>query len=91
MKRLLLTTRFRVTVLLAVLGVAVVETEAATYRWVDDQGLMHYTDQVPPEQSKNPHAKLNSDAKTIELIEGQKTEEQLEQIKRLKQLRFEQT
>ncbi len=90
MKRLFLTTWVRVTVLMAVLGVAVLETEAATYRWVDDQGLVHYTDQVPPEQSKNPHAKLNSDAKTIELIEGQKTEEQLEQIKRLKQLRSDQ-
>ncbi len=63
---------------------------AETFRWVDDQGLVHYMDQVPPEESKRPRAKLNPDARTIELVEGQKTPEQLEQIKRLNQLRIDQ-
>lgn len=66
------------------------ELWAETFRWVDDQGIVHYTDQVPPEESKRPRAKLNPNAETIELVEGQKTPEQLEQIKRLKQLRYEQ-
>jgi len=63
---------------------------AETFRWVDDQGVVHYTDQLPPEESKRPRAKLNSDAQTIEFVEGQKSEEQLEQIKRLKQMRLDQ-
>ena len=63
---------------------------AGTYRWVDDQGEVHYTDQVPPEESKRPHAKLNPAAQTIEMIEGQRTPEQLEQIKRLNALRADQ-
>ncbi len=63
---------------------------AGTFRWVDDNGKVHYTDQVPPEESKRPHAKLSPSAQTIELVEGQKTPEQFEQIKRLKQLRIDQ-
>jgi len=76
--------------LVAELSFCAHEIFAGTFRWVDDQGMVHYTDQVPPEESKRPHAKLNPEAQTIEMIEGQKTPEQFEQIKRLNQLRIEQ-
>ncbi|MFZ4701696.1 MAG: DUF4124 domain-containing protein, partial [Candidatus Methylumidiphilus sp.] len=81
---------FGLILLSAVLSVFTRDSGAGTFRWVDDQGVVHYTDQVPPEQSKRPHAKLNTNAETIELVEGQKSPEQLEQIKRLKQLRMDQ-
>ena len=76
--------------MIAALFFCVPEIFAGTFRWVDDQGMVHYTDQVPPEESKRPHAKLNPEAQTIEMIQGQKTPEQFEQIKRLNQLRIEQ-
>jgi len=65
-------------------------SHAETFRWVDENGLVHYTDQVPPEEAKRPRAKLNPEAKILELIEGQKTQEQLEQARRLKKLRADQ-
>lgn len=63
---------------------------AGTFRWVDDAGMVHYTDQVPPEESKRPRTRLNAEAQAIEVVEGQKSREQLEQIKRLRQLRLDQ-
>ncbi len=65
------------------------EGMADAYRWVDDQGNVHYADQVPPEEAKHPRAKLNREGKSVELIEGAKTREQVERDKRLKQLREE--
>lgn len=63
---------------------------AGTFRWVDGNGIVHYTDQVPPEEAKRPRAKLDPHAKILEFVEGQKTPEQLEQAKRLKKLRIDQ-
>ncbi len=63
---------------------------ANTYRWVGEDGSVHYSDQVPPEEAKQPRTKLSPSAKPIQLIEGAKTQEQLVQAKRLKQLRSEQ-
>ncbi|MCX7108900.1 MAG: DUF4124 domain-containing protein [Proteobacteria bacterium] len=80
----------RVAVLLALFLLSAPDGGAGTFRWVDDQGKIHYTDLVPPEEAKRPHAKLNPNAQTIEVVEGQKTPEQFENIKRLKQLRIDQ-
>jgi hypothetical protein len=93
MKRQVLATKqivFLTVTLAAVLVLSAPENRAGTFRWMDDTGIIHYTDQVPPEESKRPHAKLNSEAQTVELVEGEKTQEELEQIKRLKQLRIDQ-
>lgn len=65
--------------------------QAASFRWEDEKGEVHYTDQVPPEAAKRPRAKLNQQAtKIIEFVEGQKTPEQLEQARQLKKLRNDQ-
>ncbi|MFM8333391.1 MAG: DUF4124 domain-containing protein [Candidatus Methylumidiphilus sp.] len=62
----------------------------ATYRWMDEKGEWHYTDQLPPEQAKRPHAKINDAAKVVDVNEGQKTPEQVAEAKRLTQLRLDQ-
>jgi hypothetical protein len=93
MKRRVFATKqivFLIVTLAAVLAFSAHENRAGTFRWIDDTGMIHYTDQVPPEESKRPHAKLDSDAQTVELVEGEKSQEELEQIKRLKQLRIDQ-
>lgn len=64
--------------------------QADTNRWVDDQGKTHYADRVPPEDSKHPRAKIDSQAKVIATVEGQKSAEQLETERRLRQLRNDQ-
>jgi hypothetical protein len=47
------------------------------YRWVDEEGQIHYGDSIPPEYSDLPKQVLNEHAVTVEHLEGRKTEEQL--------------
>jgi len=34
---------------LATMALSAPGVHAATYKWVDDQGVVHYTDKMPPE------------------------------------------
>jgi hypothetical protein len=63
---------------------------AATYRWVDEKGAVHYSDQVPPDQAKLRRSKLDSQGREVEVLDGAKSPEQIELENRLKQLRLEQ-
>jgi hypothetical protein len=60
------------------------------YRWVDEQGNTYFSDQVPPEQAKHRRASLSKTGRVLEVTEKAKTKEQLEQEKRLDELRKEQ-
>jgi hypothetical protein len=75
---------------LTLLLCAIPITQAETFRWTDEKGEVHYTDQVPPDEAKRARAKLNSQARVTEVVEEQKTPEQIEQTKRLKKLRNDQ-
>ncbi len=57
------------------------------YRWTDDQGEVHYSDTIPPAESKYGRSRLNTKGLTIENVEAAKTKQQLEQEKRLSTLR----
>jgi len=47
--------------LAALLGAAGSQSMAATlYKWVDDNGSVHYGNSLPPDQSKRAHQQLNS-------------------------------
>lgn len=61
-----------------------------TFRWVDEQGITHYSDQVPPEVAKQRRTKLNAQGQEVGVIEAAKTREQLRQEQELKQLRSRQ-
>jgi len=60
------------------------------YRWVDDHGNTFFSDLVPPEQSQYRRDSLSKTGRVIEVTEKAKTKEQLEQEKRLEELRKEQ-
>ena len=49
----------------------------ATYRWVDDQGVVHYGDTVPPQYAGKDREVLNSDGVPVRDLPAQKTPEQL--------------
>ena len=51
------------------------------YKWVDDQGNLHYSDQVPPEQAKQGREVLNQSGRTVEKVERSKTAEELAEEK----------
>lgn len=60
------------------------------FRWTDKDGVVHYGDHLPPEQSQVGGTKYGAAGLGKQTIEGAKTPEQLEAEKRLKQLRVEQ-
>jgi hypothetical protein len=49
------------------------------YKWVDENGQVHYSDQVPPEQIKKEHQELSEQAIVLEDVGKAKSKEQLMQ------------
>ncbi len=60
------------------------------YRWVDGQGRVFFSDQVPQDQIKHKRESLNKSARVVDIMEEAKTKEQIELEKRLKILRMQQ-
>ena len=59
------------------------------YRWVDEDGQVHYGDSIPPEYSDLPKQVLNEHAVTVQHLEGRKTEEQLVAEEKARQLEMQ--
>jgi hypothetical protein len=70
---------------LASLAAVAGETERV-YRWVDENGQVHYGDSIPPEYSDLPKQVLNEHAVTVDHLEGRKTAEQLAAEQKAKDL-----
>lgn len=47
------------------------------YRWVDDQGVVHYGDSIPPQYAEKEHQMLNKQGVEVGHSEAQKTPEQI--------------
>lgn len=60
---------------------------AFTYRWVDEEGKVHYSDRLPPEQAKAARSHLNERGIETKHIEAAKTAEELAREKELEELR----
>lgn len=60
------------------------------YRWVDDEGNVTFSDQVPPDQVQHKRETLNEKAQVLDVVEKAKTPEELARQKRLEELRKEQ-
>jgi hypothetical protein len=58
-------------------GVAVGANQITTYKWVDEQGVVHYGDSIPPQYAEKEHKLLNGQGVEIGHTEAQKTPEQL--------------
>ena len=63
---------------------------ADTFRWIDEQGKVHYSDRVPPEQAKSRRARLNEQGFEVEVVQAPKSRELVEREQLLKQLRMQQ-
>jgi len=46
------------------------------YKWVDQQGVSHYGDQIPPEYAAQEHEVFNSKGVKVDHLDAQKTPEQ---------------
>lgn len=73
----------------ACLLVGVSAVDARLYRWVDDQGRVHYSDQVPPEQSKKGHQVLDNSGTKIDEVAREKTREELIEERRKQAIQAE--
>src|ERR1700739_2905881 len=47
------------------------------YKWVDDQGVTHYGDQIPPEYASQAHGVINNQGIEVEHTDAEKSPEQL--------------
>jgi hypothetical protein len=54
----------------------VASVQAVTYKWVDDKGVVHYTDKMPPEVVEKASVELNKQGVPIKRIEPAPTVEQ---------------
>lgn len=52
-------------------------TGRTLYKWVDEQGITHYGDHIPPEYAAQEQQVINSQGVEIKRLEAQKTPEQL--------------
>ncbi len=52
------------------------------YRWIDDQGNVHYSDQIPADQARPAKSILNERGMTVDQIEAAKTAQQIAEEKR---------
>ena len=57
------------------------------YRWVDDNGVVHYGDLVPPEYADVEKQVLNTRGVTIDIMRGKKTAEEVAEENRIAELR----
>jgi len=58
---------------------------SVAYRWVDEQGVVHYGDRIPPQYAQKEHSVLNSQGVEVGRSEAQKTPEQLAAEERIRE------
>lgn len=51
--------------------------DGVTYRWTDDQGVVHYGDSIPPQYAQKERSVLNSRGVEVRKLDAQKSPEQL--------------
>jgi len=68
---------FAVAVLLAVFSWSGSATAGKLYRWVDENGTVHFGDRVPPEYSKGDRQVLNEHGITVDTLEKELSEEEV--------------
>jgi len=71
---------FFITAALLVLGSsAMAKEDQKVFKWEDAEGNVYYGDSIPAEFAERPKEVLDESGVTIGMLEGKKTEEQLEQ------------
>ncbi len=83
--------RLRFTLTLSTLLVALFTQPAIAklYKWVDENGKIHYTDKIPPNQADKSRSELNDKGIEINKVDRAKTPEELAREKELERLRKE--
>ena len=73
-------------VLLTLVAAAAVAEQGRVYRWVDDDGVVHFDDNIPAEYAELPMQILNDHGVTIDELQGKKTPEEIEADRKAREL-----
>ncbi len=65
-------------VVLVLVPLLAVAQQQRVYRWVDENGVVHYGDSVPAEYAELPKQVLNDRGITVDELQGKKTAEEIE-------------
>jgi hypothetical protein len=71
------------------LPLAAAAQQGTAYSWVDDEGVRHYGDSIPPEYADKPKEVVNEHGVTVGHIQGKKTDEELAAEKAAKELQLQ--
>lgn len=66
-------------IIIAIAITGISSAHAGFYRWVDDDGTIHYSDSLPPSESQRQQDILNEHGRTVEVIPAPKTIGELEE------------
>jgi hypothetical protein len=69
-------------------GVAAAQN-SKLFRWVDEDGVVHYGDSIPAKYSELERQVVNEHGITVDVLHAKKTEEELAEDARLEELRVE--
>ena len=72
-------------VLIFLVSGATADTERV-YRWVDDEGVVHFDDSIPAEYAELPKQILNDHGITVDNVQGKRTPEQIEADRAAKEM-----
>ena len=70
------------------LGLLLLSTtaSAALFRWVDDDGKVHYSDSVPPSKAQKGHTEMDKLGNKVKKVEAAKSKEQVDEEEWLREL-----
>jgi len=75
--------RFALFALSAMFVIISFSAQAKMYKWVDENGQIHFGDRIPPEYLVKEHEELNAQGVVMKYKEAAKTPEQIAEEKRL--------
>jgi hypothetical protein len=68
-----------------IVNAATTPDKSVTYRWVDEAGVVHYGDRIPPQYAQKEQAVLNSQGVEVRRLGAQKSSEQIAAEDRVQQ------
>lgn len=78
-------------VILAAISLSIDPAHAARlYKWVDENGQVHFSDKIPPQQIKREHQEINEQGIETKTVEAAKTPEEIAEERRQRALKAEQ-
>lgn len=76
--------------ILCAMSLRVSAAQPNAFRWVDESGVVHYTDQIPPSQVDRGHEKLSDQGVRVEVVPPSQSLEEIQRERELERLRAQQ-